>query len=134
MLAVASWTLATLKIVTAPVPIVFSLAYGVPLALIHLPPYFLWAALVRRGRDGLAILAFASATALLEWVQAELTPLGVWGATHPSQVPAAQMPTLYATLGNLVLVPLAVLLLWSVLGLIPLQRSEAARAVQAFTG
>lgn len=85
-LALLAWSLATLKIVTAPLPWVFALAYGVPLALVHLPAYLLWDALVKRGHDAAACAAFAAGTALLEWAQAELTPLGVWGATPATQL------------------------------------------------
>ena len=85
-LFIAGWIVATAKIVTAPVPPAIALGYGIPIALVHLPAYLLWSALVRRGRDGLAVAAFAAATALAEWAQAELTPLGVWGATPTSQV------------------------------------------------
>lgn len=85
-LMLLAYTLATLKIVTAPVPALIAVGYGVPLALFHLPAYLLWDALVRRGRDGLAVLAFAASSALLEWAQAELTPFGVWGAAPTTQV------------------------------------------------
>jgi apolipoprotein N-acyltransferase len=85
-LSLAAWSIATLKIVTAPLPIVFAIAYGIPLALLHLPAYLAWDALVKRGRDSEAIVAFAASTALLEWAQAEVTPLGVWGAAPATQV------------------------------------------------
>jgi apolipoprotein N-acyltransferase len=84
--ALVAWVLATLKIVTQPVPAAIALGYGVPLAIVHLPPYFLWSALARRGRAGLAIAAFAASSALLEWAQAELTPFGVWGAMPSTQI------------------------------------------------
>jgi apolipoprotein N-acyltransferase len=85
-LSLLAWSLATLKIVTEPLPWAFALAYGIPLALVHLPAYFLWDALVKRGHDVAAITAFAAGTALLEWGQAELTPLGVWGAAPATQL------------------------------------------------
>lgn len=85
-LTIAAWSLVTLKIVTAPLPLAFAFAYGIPLALVHLPPFFVWRALVKRGREAEAVVAFAASTALVEWAQAELTPFGVWGATPATQV------------------------------------------------
>jgi len=85
-LSLLAWSLATLKIVTEPLPWAFALAYGIPLALVHLPAYFMWDVLVKRGHDIAACAAFAAGTALLEWGQAELTPLGVWGATPATQL------------------------------------------------
>jgi apolipoprotein N-acyltransferase len=85
-LSLLAWSLAMLKIVTEPLPWAFALAYGIPLALVHLPAYFAWDALVKRGHDIAACIAFAASTALLEWGQAELTPLGVWGATPATQL------------------------------------------------
>lgn len=82
----AGWTLATTKIVTAPVPWMIALGYGLPIALLHFPAFLFWDALVKREREGLAVVAFAASTALAEWAQAELTPLGVWGAGPTSQV------------------------------------------------
>lgn len=96
---VLAWVLATAKIVTGPVPALLALGYGIPIALVHLPAYLLWDALVRRKRDGLAVLAFGAASALLEWAQAELTPFGVWGATPTSQVGQLALLQLLALVG-----------------------------------
>jgi apolipoprotein N-acyltransferase len=94
-----AWILATAKIVTEPVPTLIAVGYGLPIALVHLPGFWLWDALVRRGRDGLAVLAFGAASALLEWAQAELTPFGVWGATPTSQVGQLALLQLLALVG-----------------------------------
>jgi apolipoprotein N-acyltransferase len=98
-LSFLAWTLATLKIVTPPVPALIALGYGIPLALAHLPAYFLWDALARRGRATLAVLSFAAASALLEWAQAELTPFGVWGALPTTQVGQLAILQLLALVG-----------------------------------
>lgn len=98
-LSLLAWTLATLKIVTPPVPALIALGYGIPLALVHLPGYALWDALVRRGRDSLAVFAFAAVSALCEWAQAELTPFGVWGAAPTTQVGQLALLQLLALVG-----------------------------------
>lgn len=86
------WVLATMKIVTAPVPLAIAVGYGLPIALVHAPAFFLWDALAKRRRDGLAIASFAALSALAEWGQAELTPFGVWGSAPASQ--ASSLPLL----------------------------------------
>lgn len=91
--SVLAWIAATAKIATPPIPVLLiPVLYGVPLALFHLPPYLLWRRLASRGQDGAAIFGFAASAALLEWVQAEHTPLGTWGSAANTQV--GQLPVL----------------------------------------
>lgn len=96
---VLGYSLAMSKIVTEPVPAALAFAFGAPIALVHLPAYLLWDRLVRRGRDGLAILAFAAVSSLAEWAQAERTPFGVWGAAPTSQVGSLPVLQLLALAG-----------------------------------
>jgi len=98
-LSMLAWTAVTLKIITAPIPAIFSFAYGIPIALVHLPAYLLWDRLARRGRDGVALLAFAATSALGEWAQAELTPAGVWGAAPTTQIGQLAVLQLLALVG-----------------------------------
>lgn len=99
-LSLLAWTLAMLKIVTPPMPVALAVAFGAPLALVHLPAYFLWDGLVRRRREVLAIFAFAACSSLAEWAQAELTPMGVWGAAPTTQVGALAVLQLLALAGT----------------------------------
>ncbi len=85
VLYAVGWCIAGAKIVTAPIPPIIAVGYGIPLALVHLPAYALWDRLVARGRDGLAIVGFASLSSLAEWVQAEHSPFGVWGTAPTTQ-------------------------------------------------
>jgi apolipoprotein N-acyltransferase len=99
-LTLLAWTLATMKIITWPVPPALALLFGVVLAVVHAPAYLLWGRLVRRGRDGLAIVAFAAASSLAEWAQAELTPFGVWGSAPSTQVGALAVIQLLSLVGS----------------------------------
>lgn len=102
-----AWVAATLKIVTEPIAPVMALGFALPIALVHLPAFWLWDRLVRKGQGAWAIVAFAAATAVLEWLQATFTPLTSWGASAFSQLDNLPLLQL-AALGGLPL--LAVLL------------------------
>ncbi len=94
-----AWSLASLKLVTAPMPAVLALVYGLVLALVHLPAFLVWRRLVRVGRDGLAIVGFAATASLLEWAQAELSPFGSWGSAPTTQVGRLPVLQLLAVVG-----------------------------------
>lgn len=76
----AAWILATVKLVTAPLPVAFGLLFALPILIVHVWPYLLWYALTRRGAAGSrAVVAFAAAAAVAEWSIYTLTPFGTWG-------------------------------------------------------
>jgi len=81
-----AWTLATLKIVTDPLPPVLALGFGVPIGLFAAAPYLALGAV----RDTLApagrVLLFAVLATGAEWVQRNGTPLLSWGALAQSQL------------------------------------------------
>lgn len=85
-LSIAVWTAATYKIVTPPIPGVMALAFGAPFGVIRLAPFLIWERWIARGKEGIAVLAFGAASAVVDWAQAALTPLGVWGAAINTQV------------------------------------------------
>jgi apolipoprotein N-acyltransferase len=84
--SVTAWTVATVKILTAPMPLAMAFAFGVPLGILQGLPYLLWDRVVARGRELLAIAAFGAAAAVVDWSQPALTPLGSWGAAAYTQV------------------------------------------------
>ena len=99
---VLAWTLATLKLVTAPLPAVAALGYGLPLGAFAFVPYVAWDALRRRADDARAVLAFPTLVVAAEWAQARLTPLGTWGAVANTQLddlPLLQLASLVGIAG-----------------------------------
>ncbi|MBN8218953.1 MAG: hypothetical protein J0L75_20105 [Spirochaetes bacterium] len=92
-----AWTLATLKIITEPLPAVAALGFGVPIGLLFAIPYLCWDLLRRRWDDGRAVLAFPALMVAAEWVQPNLTPLASWGAaayTQLDNLPLLQLASL----------------------------------------
>lgn len=77
------WTIATLKIVTHPIPWFIAPAYGLPIALFKALAFSLY--LPFRGHR-MAALIFPSAFVLTEWMQANLTPFASWGSMAYTQV------------------------------------------------
>ncbi len=81
-----AWSAATLKIMTAPLPPVMALMYGVPLGLFSAFGFALWDAL-RKGLSSLhQSLSFAAIFVVVEFAQHTLTPLGSWGAAAYTQL------------------------------------------------
>ncbi len=83
---IVAFTLATLKIVTAPLPAALAAAYGLPLALAHCLPYLGWDALRRRLGETWGTIAFPASAVLGEWSLHGLLPLGTWGAMANTQL------------------------------------------------
>lgn len=80
---VAGWSVAITKIITPPIPLGLVFMYSIPIALIHLPGYLLWAKF--RARPG-AWLLFPATVTLLEWLQYTFTPFASWGVAAYTQV------------------------------------------------
>ncbi len=83
---IGAWVLATLKIVTPPMPWLLAALFGVPIGLFHLLPFLAWDTVRHRCLPWLAPIAFAAAGVVSEWAQWRLTPLGSWGAAAYTQV------------------------------------------------
>lgn len=77
------WTLATLKIVTDPIPWFIAPAYGLPIALFKTLGYLAYLSV--RNHRWVGYL-FPSAFVIAEWVQGSLTPLATWGSMAYTQV------------------------------------------------
>jgi len=82
----ATWTLATAKIVTDPLPAAFALV-GVVIAGFQLSAFLAWDA-VRRFAPRWATLAFPAALVSAEWLQHRFTFMTSWGAAAYTQVEA----------------------------------------------
>lgn len=75
----AGYSLATLKITTAPIPSVAALGFALPTAALALGAYLAW----DRTRSP---LVFAAASVVTEFVQHRFTPFASWGAVAYTQV------------------------------------------------
>jgi apolipoprotein N-acyltransferase len=80
-----AWIATTLKIVTAPLPVVAAVAMGLLAAIFNLAAYLAWDGARRRAPQGAALLAFPTAVIATEWL-AHFTPLASWGAMAYTQV------------------------------------------------
>lgn len=92
-----AWTLATLKIVTEPLPAAAALGFGIPIGLLFAIPYLCWDLLRRKWDDWRAVLAFPALMLAAEWIQPNLTPLASWGAaayTQLDNLPLLQLASL----------------------------------------
>jgi len=81
-----AWTLATIKIVTDPLPMILALGYGSPLGLIFSAGFLAWDKLRHRVPNNLIAIVFAAVMISIEWVQHRFTPFGTWGAAANSQL------------------------------------------------
>lgn len=97
-----AWTLAVVKIITAPLPFAAAPGFGVPVGLFFVAAYLAWDALRRRADDWRAALSFPALMVGVEWLQARSTPLGSWGAvayTQLDDLPLLQMASLFGLAG-----------------------------------
>ena len=93
---IVSWSLIVLKIITQPIPLVFTFLYAIPISAIHLPGYLLWAKF--HDRKG-SVLLFPAVMVLLEWLQHSFTPLGSWGAISYTQVDSLVVAQILSVFG-----------------------------------
>lgn len=80
---IIAWSLATWKILSPPMPVAMVFLYSVPLSLVQLPGYLLWAGFRERR---FAVLIFPAVMVTMEWLQYTYTPLASWGAAAYTQV------------------------------------------------
>jgi len=96
---VIAWSLITAKIISSPMSYLFVFMFSIPIALIHLPAFLLWA----RFKDKtLSILLFPAVMSLFEWLQYTYTPFASWGVSAYTQVdtlPIAQSVSLFGMPG-----------------------------------
>jgi len=79
---ILAWSLCVLKITTDPLPLAMVPMFSIPLALIQMPGYLIWAKF--RNKKGSALL-FPAVMVVMEWIQYTLTPLGSWSAAAYTQ-------------------------------------------------
>jgi apolipoprotein N-acyltransferase len=92
------YTLAILKICTAPIPPVAAVGFALPTAVLATIAYLVWDLGTRRGPAWTAPLIFASATVVTEYVQHTFTPFASWGAVAYTQIdnlPLLQVSALF---------------------------------------
>jgi apolipoprotein N-acyltransferase len=76
-----AWILTVAKLITTPVPAMAAIGFGVPIGLLLLWPYLVWAWLLhRRTSPTLLPLGFAAAMVIAEWSAYSATEFGTWGA------------------------------------------------------
>ena len=75
-----TWILLLTKLVTAPVPLVIAIGFGVPVGLTMLWPSLVWAWLLQRGTSPTILpFGFAAMLVLAEWFAYSITEFGTWG-------------------------------------------------------
>ena len=79
---VIAWSVIVLKIISSPIPYMLIFLYSIPISLIHLPGYLIWARFKDRR---FSVLFFPAMMILLEWIQYTFTPLGSWGVAAYTQ-------------------------------------------------
>lgn len=79
---ILAWSICVFKIATDPLPLAMIPMFSVPIALINLPGYLLWA---KFRKQAWSVFLFPAVMVVMEWVQYTLTPLGSWGAAAISQ-------------------------------------------------
>lgn len=80
-----AWSLAILKIITAPLLPIFAPLFGLPIGLILTAPYLLTPTLRRLG-ERFAVLGFAALMVCAEWSLHGVLELGTWGAAANTQL------------------------------------------------
>jgi apolipoprotein N-acyltransferase len=79
---VIAWSIIVLKIITPPIPYGLVFLYSIPISLVHLPGYLLWAHFKDRK---FSTLLFPAIMVVLEWIQYTFTPLASWGVAAYTQ-------------------------------------------------
>lgn len=94
-----AWALITAKIISPPMPYFFVFLFSVPISLVHLPGYLLWA----RMRDNRwRVFVFPAAMILMEWIQYTFTPFASWGVaayTQAGNLPVMQVLSVFGMPG-----------------------------------
>lgn len=81
-----AWVVAVAKIITDPIPVAMALAFGTPVAIVLVAPFFASGFLRRRLGENAATLGFAALMVVAEWSLHGLMPIGVWGAAANTQL------------------------------------------------
>jgi len=77
-----AWSIIVLKIITPPIPYMLIFLYSIPISLMHLPAYLIWAKYKDRR---FSIFLFPAMMVVLEWIQYTFTPFASWGVAAYTQ-------------------------------------------------
>ena len=80
---IATWIGIVFKIISEPIPGIFAIFYGVPIALIHLPAFFYFR---KFSSHSIRWIGFPVLFTLLEFAQYTFTPIASWGAAAYTQI------------------------------------------------
>jgi len=78
-----SWSLAFLKIISTPLPVIFALLFALPVTLLQGCGYLIWRHFAEKKG---ALLLFPAIMILMEWIQHSATPFASWGAAAYTQL------------------------------------------------
>jgi len=79
---ILAWSICVFKITTDPLPLAMIPMFSVPIALLQLPGYLVWA---KYSDKKWSMLLFPAVMVVMEWIQYTWTPLGSWGAAAYTQ-------------------------------------------------
>lgn len=80
---IIAWSLAVLKIVTPPLQPFMVFLFSIPIAIIQLPGYLLWA---KFNDKKYASFLFPATMVVMEWIQYRFTPFASWGVAAYTQM------------------------------------------------
>ncbi|HMI90162.1 MAG TPA: hypothetical protein VK509_02310, partial [Polyangiales bacterium] len=95
----AGFSLAMLKITTAPLNPAFALLFALPLALFQGGAYLLWDRIRRNTSETVAVLSFPALAVSAEYAQHRFTPFASWGAAAYTQLELLPLLQLASVLG-----------------------------------
>ncbi len=87
------------KIITPPIPMVFALGFGIPMAVGTWGGLLAWDALRRRTLESVALYVWPALTVLAEWASAAGGPMGVWGTGASTQADNLELLQIASVLG-----------------------------------
>ncbi len=93
---IVAWSIIVLKIITPPIPYMLIFLYSIPISLIHLPAYLIWAKYKDRR---FSVLLFPAMMIVLEWIQYTFTPLASWGVAAYTQTQSTYVIQFLSLLG-----------------------------------
>ncbi len=91
-----AWAFITAKIISPPMPYFFAFLFSVPISLIHLPGYLVWA---RMRNNRWRVFLFPAVMMLMEWMQYTFTPFASWGVAAYTQAGNLPLMQLLAVFG-----------------------------------
>jgi len=95
----AGFSLAMLKITTAPLNPAFALLFALPIAVLQGGAYLLWDRIRRSTNEVVAVLSFPALAVSAEYAQHRFTPFASWGAAAYTQLELLPLLQLASLLG-----------------------------------